>query len=275
MQMINAFGLAGSQSAGTYAAWGTPTVKFHQARGGVSGLIAALLASEDFLSSQDILTHPDGGIFGTYSDGGDPSTVTEGLGKDWRFGEVNLRRWPAATQFQSIIEATLELIEEYDPSFADIEDVRLALPQDVFDAFGGFGWEDKFRARLSPRYVAAVVLADRRCWVDQFQAERLADPVLTDFARDRVRVEPDPALTGVGARVEVRIDGDLLTVTCPVPKGDGTRPLNRDEIVSKFHDARAGVISDVEAERLLDGLTNLGEVDDVRPLIGLLGRGAG
>src|SRR5262252_825220 len=40
--MAKAFGLAGSQAAGTFAAWGTPTVKFHQCRGALSGLIAAL-----------------------------------------------------------------------------------------------------------------------------------------------------------------------------------------------------------------------------------------
>ena len=270
-QMVNAFGLAGSQSAGTYAAWGTPTVKFHQTRGGVSGVIAGLLAREGFLASQDIITHPDGGIFTTYSDGGEPATVSEGLGETWRFDEVNLRRWPAATQFQSMIEATLELIDAHQPAFDQIEEVRVALPQDVFEAFGGFGWEDKFRARLSPRYVAAVTLADRRCWVEQFQSERLADTALTDFASNRVTVSADPSLAGVGARVEVRVGGDVHVVTCAVPKGDGTRPLDRDEIISKFHEARAGAVSDDDAQRLLDGLTDLEAVDDVRPLIRLLG----
>src|SRR5580700_3395554 len=38
--MARAFGLAGSQAAGTFAAWGTPTVKFHQCRGALSGLMA-------------------------------------------------------------------------------------------------------------------------------------------------------------------------------------------------------------------------------------------
>ncbi len=269
-EMINAFGLAGSQSAGTYAAWGTPTVKFHQTRGGVSGVMAALLAKEGFLSSQDVLTHPDGGIFGTYSNGGHPSIVSEDIGEEWRFDQVNLRRWPAATQFQSIIEATLDLIERYDPAFDRIDQVRVFLPRDVFDAFGGFGWEDKFRARLSPRYVAAVTLADRRCWVEQFQSERLADSRLTDFAGDRVTVSADPNMTGVGARVEVDVDGVLRTVTCPVPKGDGTRPLTREEIIAKFHEARAGVLSDSVADQVLEGLTDLGSVDDVRPLLALL-----
>ena len=36
--MARAFGLAGSQAGGTFAAWGTPTVKFHQCRGALSGL---------------------------------------------------------------------------------------------------------------------------------------------------------------------------------------------------------------------------------------------
>jgi 2-methylcitrate dehydratase PrpD len=52
--MAKAFGLAGSQAAGTFAAWGTPTVKFHQCRGALSGLMAALLAEQKFLATARI-----------------------------------------------------------------------------------------------------------------------------------------------------------------------------------------------------------------------------
>jgi len=45
--MAKAFGLAGSQAAGTFAAWGTPTVKFHQCAAHVR-LMAALLAEQKF-----------------------------------------------------------------------------------------------------------------------------------------------------------------------------------------------------------------------------------
>jgi 2-methylcitrate dehydratase PrpD len=74
-QQRNAFGLAGSQSAGTFAHWGTPTIKFHQCRGALSGLLAGLLAQQDFRASAEILAHPDGGIFNAYSDGGKPEIV--------------------------------------------------------------------------------------------------------------------------------------------------------------------------------------------------------
>src|SRR6185437_1130861 len=89
----NAFGLAGSQSAGTFAQWGTPTIKFHQSRGALSGLLAALLAKQGFPSSTEILTHEDGGLFNTYSDGGDPEAVTDGLGERWELEAIGLRLW--------------------------------------------------------------------------------------------------------------------------------------------------------------------------------------
>src|SRR4029077_2725510 len=53
----NGLGLAGSQSAGTFAHWGTPTIKFHQSRGALSGLLAAVLAGTGFLSSTEVLNH--------------------------------------------------------------------------------------------------------------------------------------------------------------------------------------------------------------------------
>src|SRR5689334_22570738 len=81
--MASAFGLAGSQSAGTFAAWGTPTVKFHQCRGALSGLIAALLAEQKFLATREFLTAEDGGLYNVYANGGRPAAVTADLGKRW------------------------------------------------------------------------------------------------------------------------------------------------------------------------------------------------
>ena len=81
--MARAFGLAGSQSAGTFAAWGTPTVKFHQCRGALSGLMAALLAEQKFVATREFLTAPDGGLYNAYANGGKPEAATADLGKRW------------------------------------------------------------------------------------------------------------------------------------------------------------------------------------------------
>src|SRR5215216_5200192 len=110
--MAKAFGLAGSQAAGTFAAWGTPTVKFHQCRGALSGLMAGLLAEQGFLACDEILTHPDGGIFNAYSDGGCPEAVVASLGERWELENISLRLWPSAVP--TLITALFELIEAHD-----------------------------------------------------------------------------------------------------------------------------------------------------------------
>ncbi|HEV7604866.1 MAG TPA: MmgE/PrpD family protein, partial [Candidatus Limnocylindrales bacterium] len=109
--MRNALGLAGSQSAGTWAAWGTPTVKFHQARAAISGLLAGTLAESGFAAADDILGNPDGGILHAYSDGGEPERITAELGARWELERISLRPWPGATPVQPVISALMRLIE--------------------------------------------------------------------------------------------------------------------------------------------------------------------
>lgn len=270
-QTVAALGIAGSQSAGTYAAWGTPTVKFHQTRGGLSGTIAGLLAKENFRSSGDFLDHPDGGLFHTYTQNAHAERLTSGLGSEWHFGEASLRRWPAATQFQSMIEALLELAAEHDLTLDNVEALNIQLPVDTYGAFGDFGWEDKFRARLSPRYVAAAIIADRRCWLDQFDPAHLSDAALTGFAGERVHVVADESVPGVGVRIQVRTAEGDVSAQLDDPKGGSERPLTHDDIVEKFHDARAGAFTDEQAQQVIAGFESIETNPDVRSLIGSLG----
>src|SRR5439155_6824331 len=86
--MARAFGLAGSQAAGTFAAWGTPTVKFHQCRGALSGMMAALLAEQQFVATREFLTAKDGGLYNSYSNGGKPEAAVADLGSRWELEQI-------------------------------------------------------------------------------------------------------------------------------------------------------------------------------------------
>src|SRR5262245_35045485 len=111
--MAKAFGLAGSQAAGTFAAWGTPTVKFHQCRGALSGMLAALLAEQKFLATREFLTANDGGLYNVYANGGHPEAVTADLGKAWELEQIALRLWPSASSIQGMNTALFDLIERH------------------------------------------------------------------------------------------------------------------------------------------------------------------
>ncbi len=266
-----ALGLAGSQAAGTFAHWGTPTIKFHQARGSVSGLLAATLAREDFRASDEVLAHPDGGIFGAYSDGGDPSAVVADLGDDWELERISMRLWPAASSIQSAISAIFDLIEAHDLRPADVERLTIALSDATYRMHGEMGWDTRFKALLSTRYAAAVVLHDRECWLEQFGQDRIGDPVLDAFARDRIVVVSDPAIAVTGAAATVlTIDGRELTVRRDVPKGDAAEPLSSDEIGAKFAKAADGILPAATSDRTLQRLFEIESIDNVEEVLPLL-----
>ena len=263
----NAFGLAGSQSAGTFAQWGTPTIKVHQSRGALSGLLAALLAEQGFPSSIEILTHKDGGLFNTYSDGGNPEAVTAGLGERWELENIGLRLWPAASSLQTLITSLFTLMESHDLRAESIAVVRVGLSKTVYDMHGTLDWNGKFKALLSTPYVTSVVLHDRQCWLEQFEASRYEDPALGAFARDKVRVEIDPRVEGAGAAVEIRTTaGAVHADRRAAPKGDPSDPLSRAEIEQKLRTAAAGFLPDATVKRIIALTGNLEALADVREL---------
>jgi 2-methylcitrate dehydratase PrpD len=267
----NAFGLAGSQSAGTFAHWGTPTIKFHQSRGALSGLMAGLLAGQGFLSSAEVLAHKDGGLFNAYSDGGQPEAVTADLGGRWELEQIALRLWPAASSIQTVITGLFYLMQKHDLTPQRIASVRVGLSKTVYDMHGTLAWDDKFKALLSTPYVTAIVLHDRRCWLEQFEPGRTQDPAVGAFARERVKVEIDPAVEGTGAAIEIRtVNGAVHTDRRAAPKGDPADPLTRTEIEDKLRTAAAGFLGAGAVERIIALVGGLERVGNVRELLAAL-----
>jgi len=273
-RQCHAFALAGSQSAGTFAQWGTPTIKFHQARGSLSGLMAALLAAEDFRASGEILAHPDGGLFNAYSNGGLPAEVTGGLGETWKLEELALRRWPAGSSLQAMITALFALLDAHDVQVGGVERVRVGMSKAVHDMHGTLPWSDKFKALLSAPYIAAIILHDRCCWLEQFLPGRYADASVDSFARDRVRVEADASLAGNAASVEVTMaDGRVLREARSEALGDPGNPLSRAQIVGKLHEAAAGWFDRATVERLAAMIDRIEDLADVRDLMAIFRAG--
>jgi 2-methylcitrate dehydratase PrpD len=260
-ELRRAFGLAGSQSAGTFAQWGTPTVKFHQSRAALSGLMAALLAQTGFVASEEVLTHPDGGIYTTYSDGGHPDVVVNELGSHWELENISFRLWPLASSIQSVVTAVFGLIEKYDLRPEQVKHLRVGLSETVYKMHGAISWENRFRALLSAPYAAAVVLHDRRCWLDQFSTERVRDPQLDAFIRERVEVRLDPSVEATGAVVDVETTtGQTYSDRRAVPKGDPADPVSYADLEHKFRAAAAGILSQDAQDELLGMIQNLESV---------------
>ncbi len=275
IRMAKAFGLAGSQSAGTFAAWGTPTVKFHQCRGALSGLMAALLAQQDFLATGEFLTHQDGGLFNTYSNGGTPAAATDQLGQRWELEQIALRLWPSASTIQGFITAMFDLVEKHDLKPAQVKKVSVKMGKTAVDMHGIFPrYKSKFDALLSTHYAAAVILHDRELSLAQFEPARYDDAKLRKFAAEQVDVSIDQALTGVQAVVDVlTIDGKTLSMRCDHPRGSAENPLTRAQIEAKFRTYAKARLPAANVDAVIDAVTRLEDFGSTRSLMELLRAG--
>jgi len=267
--MARAFGLAGSQSAGTFAAWGTPTVKFHQCRGALSGLMAALLAQQGFVATKQFLTAPDGGLYTTYSSGGRPDDAVADLGARWELEQIALRLWPSASLVQSLITALFDLVDTHEIAPEAVDTVRIALPKVPFEMHGIFAtYKAKFEALLSAHYIAAVILHDRALTLAQFEPARYDDPVLRAFAAERVSVVEDASLQGTQAMVEIRMkSGDSLSERCEHPRGAPENPVSSADIEAKFRTYASARLAPARAESILDAVRHLEDLPDARALV--------
>ncbi|MGD9769275.1 MAG: MmgE/PrpD family protein [Pseudolabrys sp.] len=269
--MARAFGLAGSQAAGTFAAWGTPTVKFHQCRGALSGLMAALLAEQDFLATREFLTARDGGLYNVYTNGGRPDAVTADLGTRWELEQIALRQWPSATSIQSVNTAMFDLIERHNIDPAKVKKVRVSLTKPAFDLHGNLArYKGKFDALISGHYTAAVILHDRALTLDQYEPARYDDPKMRQAAAEQVELRLDPSLTGAQAVVEIEMDGTTLTARCDHPRGSPENPLSRAQIEEKFRTYADGVLPASTIAATIDAVGNLEGLASVAHLMDML-----
>jgi len=270
--LARAFGLAGSQAAGTFAAWGTPTVKFHQCRGALSGLMAALLAQQNFVATREFLTAKDGGLYNAYTDGGKPDAVIAELGTHWELEQIALRLWPSASLIQGMVTAVFDIIGKHKIDTAGARKVRIALSPGAHKMHGGFGtYKAKFEALLSAHYTAAVILHDRALTLAQFEPGRYDDPKLRRFAAEQVEVTGDASLDGSQAKVDIEAaDGQTYSVRCEHPLGSPENPLSRAQIEQKFRSYAQGVLADGRIADLIDTVANLEHLGSVRSLMDLL-----
>jgi len=234
--------------------------------------MAALLAEQGFVASQEFLTAADGGLYNTYTNGGKPEAVTADLGKRWELEQIALRLWPSASSTQGMNTALFDLIDEHKVDAAQVKKLRVGLSQTAFDLHGKLAnYKAKFDALISAHYTAAVILHDQELTLAQFEPARYDDPALRKASLEQVEVRADPALTGVQATAEIELaDGRTLSARSDHPRGSYENPLSRAQIEGKFRTYAKGVLSDANIEAAIGAVNRLEDFGSVRGLMDML-----
>jgi aconitate decarboxylase len=242
VQLREALGIAGSQSAGLMAAQYESMVKrLHAGRAASNGVWSAQLAARGFTGIRDLFEADYGGYGTTFSPRFDPAPLTSGLGDKWETLRVGFKPYSANGSCHPSVDCLRALRERYGIAAADVADVEIEVSTATVRHVG---WPYRLgsitTAQMNLPYIAAVVLADGEAFVEQFTPERIADPGLAELAsRVRVSAAADIDARGDGSRHATRIavtlrDGRRLSEARDFAHGSTRDPMTRTEVVEKF-----------------------------------------
>jgi len=266
--MRNSFGLAATQSAGSYLSWGTPAVKFHQARGAVSGILAANLAQQGFPGGRHPLTAPDGGIYNTHSNGGDPEAVRAELGVRWELERIAIRLWPGASPVQAMLTAVFDIIGSDGANADNVASVDVGISTEDFGTHARFSRpRGTFEALLSYAYLCSAALHDHRVWFEQLERARLEDPGLLSFSEEKVTLTSIDDLPVNGCQLVVEFtDGRRVTRRVEAARGTPENPPGEEEVRDKFHMSADRKLGRGRAGDLLEALIDIESCRDMNDI---------
>lgn len=277
-QTCSALGLAYSQLSGTMQAHleGSPVLPMQIGFNTRAALTAIALARRGVQGPLDFLEGPFG-YFTLIDPDWEPDSI-DTLGAPHAICELSHKPFPSGRATHGGVDGALSLRAIHKFSIEQIKEIRILAPplvRQLVDRPPEPGMAASY-ARLCLPYVLATALLRDTVDVTDFERDALDDPQRHRLAQ-KIYVRPDGSAqpnTLAPQRIEIDLnDGRALDMDLPAVLGAPTRPLSREQHLSKFRlAARSGLrpLGDLSVARLIDFTDHLAELDDVTSLIDLL-----
>ena len=272
--ILTAMGIAMSRSAGTQQALveRATTKRLQSAFAARDGVDAALLA-QCGVSAPAAMFDGQCGFEALYTKL-DHSIVTEGLGADYRFASLTLKKYASCFCNHAAIEATLDLVARRKLKGSEIESASVRISPFMARLVGADfapGENPQVSAQFSVQYSIASTLLRGRFDVGDIHPDAVADAEVCALA-GRVRVEVDPSQAGkfVPATVAVKTrQGERFEATATELPGTPEHPLSDEEHRAKVLGCLAGgarPMKQSQAERLVARVGQLESLPSMREL---------
>ena len=279
-QMIDAFGICGSQSSGIieYLADGSWTKRLHPGWSAHGGIVAALLAREGFRGPATVLEGRHGLYKAFGGDGDYQWERLEELGRSWEIPKIAFKSYPCGSISHPYMDCALRLRQKYMLRADDIDEVRCRTAEGPVPRL----WEpiaDKRRpqtsygAKFSLPYSLACMLVRGKAGLEEFSEETIQDQEILRLAA-KVSYELDPSIDyprHFSGHVRIRMkDGRAFEENQPHPRGGLEDPLPPAEIEAKFHANASLALGRKKAEQIVAAVKNIETLEAITDLTRLL-----
>jgi 2-methylcitrate dehydratase PrpD len=275
-QMVNALGIAFSQSAGNRQCIvdGALTKRLQAGQAASSGVLAAILANEGFTGAHDIFL----GCFGFFElyqpNGYDPAKLLEDLGREFRGDQLSFKPYACGRPQHAILDAAIAARDRLGlgttVDLAEIADVKVAAAAaTVAEQFNGARHKRRptqiVEAQFALPYLIGAALVHGRVGITE--VANIDHAQVLDIAACMEGIDVGQETGGITIRLR---DGRTTTVRIGPPLGSPENRLSIEQLEMKFEDcARNAVrpLPDDAVRAAADTILHLEDVHDVSVLL--------
>lgn len=248
-QMVNALGIAFSQSAGNRQCIvdGALTKRLQAGQAASSGVLAALLAREGFTGAHDIFLGQFG-FFQLYQPNGyDATKLTEGLGREFRGDELSFKPYACGRPQHAMLDAAIAVREQLklgtSIELSEVAGVTVTCSAMIADEqFRGAPHKRRptqiVEAQFALPYLIAAALVQGRAGIAE--VADLHNPQVLDLAARMTGVAVEEDANG-GVTVTLR-NGRMATATVGLPLGSPGNRLSMEQLTMKFADCAGNAV---------------------------------
>jgi 2-methylcitrate dehydratase PrpD len=265
-QMTWALGIAATQSSGFREMFGTMCKSFHPGRAAQNGLLSAVLAQQDFTSSDRVLEAPRG-FAHVMSAERDFTRITGNLGGSFEIVRNTYKPFACGVVIHPAIDGAVQLRNEYGLTADQIEKIELRVAPLVLELTGKRTPRTGLEGKFSVFHSVAVAIIHGAAGEREYSDAVVADPQVIAL-RDRVDATTDKAIREDEAYLTVFLsDGRKLERHVPHALGSLERPMRNADLEAKFLGLCDGVLSRDRAEQALALYWRAEQLPDARVLV--------
>jgi 2-methylcitrate dehydratase PrpD len=279
-QMLDALGIAGSQSSGLmeFSSSGGWSLRLNSGWPAHSGVMAALLAAKGFKGPSEIIEGKYG-FLRSYSSKFDIENSFLKPGVPFEILEISVKPCAGARYENGPIEGIIKIMKENHLKPDQVKRVVIGMLKSGWNIV--YAPEEKKRnpqkiseASSSMPFGAAIAILYGKVTPDQYTQANLESTVVKNLI-DRVTCVQDPELDKLypkqwPATVEIETqDGRKFSIRIDYPKGDHKNPLTWEEIINKYNDLSSSVFAKDKRDEILRRVRNLEKERDTQDFCSL------
>ena len=260
-QMVWALGIAATQSSGLREMFGTMTKPFHPGNAAKNGLLAALLAQQNFTSSNQGI-EAKRGFAHVLSTKFEPGEITERLGETWEIALNTYKPFACGIVIHPTIDGCIQLRNEHGLKAEEIESISLKVHPLVLELTGRKTPQTGLEGKFSVYHSAAVAIIQRAAGEAEYSDACVRDPKVVAL-RDRVTATVDRGMHEDQAHIAIKLrNGKTVEKFVEHAVGSIAKPMSDADLDAKFRGLAEGILSKAETDKLIRLCWDIGKLKD-------------